>query len=111
MQQDFSLIPFLNEKRRELNKTLALAKERGEKYAEAERVYRIAKAKFIAIERDRRTPVTIISDLARGNEEIARLRKDRDMAKILYYNCVEAINVYKLECRLVEAQIGREWSK
>ena len=40
-----------------------------------------------------------------------RLAKDRgiDLAKVLYLNAQEAINVFKLQCRLVEAQLKREW--
>lgn len=53
--------------------------------------------------------MTLIGDLAKGHPEISELRHKRDVAKVLYWNAQEAINVYKLECRLVEAQIKREW--
>lgn len=52
----------------------------------------------------------MIRDLAQGNEPISELRHKRDVAKVLYQNATEAINVYKLECRLAEAQIKREWN-
>lgn len=43
------------------------------------------------------------------DEYIAELRLRRDTAKVLYLNAQEAINVFKLQCRLVEAQLKREW--
>ena len=53
--------------------------------------------------------MTLIRDLAQGDEYIAELRLRRDTAKVLYLNVQEAINVFKLQCRLVEAQLKREW--
>lgn len=99
----------LQNKRNELNKTLALAKERGFTLAEAERVYKVAKAKFIAKARIEKVAVTLIRDLAQGDADISKLRFERDKAKVLYLNAQEAINIFKLECRIVEAQIKREW--
>lgn len=63
--------------------TKDLAKK-GRQKAEAERVYRIALAKEIAIQRDAGTPVTIMSDVCRGNETIAKLKFERDIAADLY---------------------------
>ena len=45
-----------------------------------------------------------------GDPIISGLRKERDVAKVLYINAQEAINVRKLELRIVEAQLGREWN-
>lgn len=42
--------------------------------------------------------------------EIAELRKDRDIAKSLYDTCREAINSYKLQIRIVNEQINRDWN-
>ena len=46
-------------------------KRRGQKYAEAEKAYRVALAKQILTERDNGVPVTIISDICKGKAEIA----------------------------------------
>lgn len=106
---DGELIIALSRKKAEMNRTLALAKERGFAMAEAERAYKIEKAKFIAKARMDKVPVTLIRDLAQGEINISKLRLERDKAKVLYLNAVEAINIYKLECRLIEAQVNREW--
>lgn len=101
---------YLQNKREELVTALKTSKERGIILAEAEREYKIAKAKFIAKARSEKVAVTLIRDLAQGDEMISKLRQKRDIAKILYLNSVEAINVFKLECRLVEGQLKREWN-
>lgn len=101
---------YLQNKREELVTALKTSKERGITLAEAEREYKVAKAKFIAKARNEKVAVTLIRDLAQGDEMISKLRQKRDIAKILYLNSVEAINVFKLECRLVEGQLKREWN-
>lgn len=80
------LYSYLQDKQLELNKALRLAKDRGIDLANAEYAYKKAKAKFIASARLEKVAVTLIRDLAQG-----------------------AINVFKLQCRLVEAQLKREW--
>ena len=81
---------------------------RGRERAKAEHDYRVA-LKKILIERDKGTPVTVISDLCRGSAEIADLRFKRDCAEVNYKSALEAINIYKLQIRLLENQIEREW--
>ena len=103
------LLNYLQSKRQELSRTLTESKKRGIALADAEREYKKEKAKFIAKARLEKVAVTLIGDLAKGHPEISELRHKRDIAKVLYWNAQEAINVYKLECRLVEAQIKREW--
>lgn len=94
---------------RKLDIALSKAGKRGRSWAEAERKYRVALKQKILVERDKGTPVTIISDICRGSEEIASLRFDRDVAEIMYKSALEAINVYKLQLRLLENQADREW--
>ena len=103
------LYSYLQDKQLELNKALRLAKDRGIDLANAEYAYKKAKDKFIASARLEKVAVTLIRDLAQGDEYIAELRLRRDTAKVLYLNAQEAINVFKLQCRLVEAQLKREW--
>ena len=95
MMNGADLYSYLQDKQLELNKALRLAKDRGIDLANAEYAYKKAKAKFIAS--------------ARLEKVIAELRLRRDTAKVLYLNAQEAINVFKLQCRLVEAQLKREW--
>lgn len=82
---------------------------RGKAYAQAEHDYRIAMRKKILEERSNGTPVTIISDLCRGDPEVAKLRLERDIALTVYESAQEAINGFKLQIRILDSQIEREW--
>lgn len=53
--------------------------------------------------------MTILSDVCRGLPLIAKLRLHRDIAEAEYKAAQEAIQVYKLQIRLLEAQIDREY--
>ena len=103
------LLAELNEKRKLLNQALYESTERGKKLAQAERAYKVANAKFILEQRALGTPATLIKDLAMGDETVSGLRLERDIASVYYENAREAINSYKLEARLIEEQIAREW--
>ena len=82
---------------------------RGVAEAQAEKDYRIALSKKMLIERDNGMPVSIISDVCRGSEEVAELKFKRDCAKANYESVQEAVNVYKLKIKVLENQIDREW--
>lgn len=82
---------------------------RGRAYAQAEHDYRVAMRKKILEERVNGTPVTIISDLCRGDPDVAKLRIERDIALTVYESAKEAIQTYKLQIRILDAQIEREW--
>lgn len=84
---------------------------RGTAYSQAERDYRVALRKAMLEERSKGTPVTIISDVCRGREDIAQFRFERDCAETLYRSALEALNVYKLQARLIENQIAREYGQ
>ena len=94
-----------------LNEAIRQLGLRGKEYAATERDYRIALRQEILIERDAKTPVTIISDVCRGKREIAELKFKRDVAEVMYDAAKEAINGYKLQMRILEDQIEREWGK
>lgn len=82
---------------------------RGKAYAQAERDYKVALSKKIMEERANGTPVTIISDVCRGDAEIAKLRFERDCAEVVYKSAMEAIQSIKLQIRILDAQVAREW--
>lgn len=70
----------------------------GVKKANAERNYRIALAKEIfRLRQEEKQPATLINDLARGKEEIARLRLERDIAETNYNVCLESMRNLRLE--------------
>ena len=94
-----------------LDRAVTEAKERGRVLAKCEHDYRVAKAKYILQQRTEGTPVTILADLAKGEGHIARLCMERDIAQTLYDSSKEAINSYKLQIRIVQEQIQREWNQ
>lgn len=99
----------LNEKVNLLNKALSALPERGRSYARAEYDYRVALSKDILVERSEGLPVTIISDVCRGKETIAKLKFKRDVAEAMHKSALEAINGYKLQIKILENQIDREY--
>ena len=92
-----------------LDKALQQLGVRGRAYAKAEQDYRIALAQKMLTERESGTPVTIISDICRGDRQIAGLKFERDVAEVSYKAGLEACNVYKLQIRTLEGQIEREY--
>ena len=106
-----NLMNELWQKSKMLDAAISELKNRGSAYAKAERDYRVELAKRILIERDKGTPVTIISDICRGDREIAGLKFERDVADVVYKSALEAVNGYKLQLRLLDSQIEREWGR
>jgi hypothetical protein len=98
----------LNKYRSELNKAITIIRERGKNRAIAERDYRVELAKEILLLRSSGTPVTIISDLCRGNEKIAELKMNRDIAETLYESNMQFIYSVKLNIDIVMKQIEAE---
>lgn len=98
-------------KRRDMQAALAACGTRGKEWAKAERTYRVALKKQMVIERDKGTPVSIISDICRGEESIADLKEKRDIAWVMYQSALEAVNVYKIEARQLETEYRTEWNR
>lgn len=103
------LMAELSSKHSLLDSALQLFGKRGRANAEAEQKYRVALAQKILEERDKGTPVTIISDICRGDKAIAKLKFERDCAEVTYKAAQEAINVYKLQIKVLENTIDREY--
>lgn len=107
---DYDLYTELQEKRRDLNTCIRKLRETGSALAEAERAYKVMlRAESLAL-RDEGTPVTLIQLVIYGVEKVAELREQRDKAQVLYDANKDAINAIKLELRLIESQIEREYS-
>jgi hypothetical protein len=62
-----------------LNEGINVITSKAKGYAQSEKDYRIALAKEIAKLRAQGMPTTLISDLARGNENVADLKFNRDL--------------------------------
>lgn len=103
------LINEIGQKSRMLDAAIRELGTRGRAYAQAEHDYRIALAEKTLLERDKGTPVTICSDVCRGDRKIAKLRFERDVAEVVYKSALEAIQSIKLQIRVLDNQVEREW--
>ena len=59
--------------------------------------------------RDEGMPVGLIDLTIRGDKEVAALRFTRDCKKVTYDANQEAVQAIKLQMRLIESQIQREY--
>lgn len=105
------LINEIGQKSRLLDAAIRELGNRGRAFAQAEHDYRVELSKKVLLERDKGTPVTIISDVCRGDPHIAKLRFERDVADVVYRSALEAINGYKLQIKILDAQVEREWGR
>lgn len=94
-----------------LDKAVVDLKERGIKAAQAEHDYRVKLASRLLQLRAEGFPVTILSDVARGEPETAKLKLERDIAESLYESCNEGINVYKRKLTILSEQNKQEWGQ
>jgi len=93
----------------DLQKALSGYKEYQKDYAVKEYKYRTALSKELLKLRAEGQAVTHLTDIAKGKEEIAKLRFDRDIAEGLVNSASEGINFFKLKIRELEAQYSREY--
>ena len=78
--------------------------------AEAEKEYQILMRQRALLEKDARTPSTFISQFIRGDEDIAELRKRRDIAEALAEISKNKVTDLRKRIEVTNAQAGREWA-
>ena len=103
------LLEELQIKSSQLEQALKTLRQNGIALAQAEKDYKEMVSKEVLRLRDEGMAVTLIAQVIYGLPTISTLRFQRDCAKSVYEANVEAINVKKLQIRLIEAQINREW--
>ena len=96
---------------KDLEKTLSEYKQYQKNYAISEYNYRTLLSKRLIELRANGEKVTHLADIARGMEDVAKLRFERDIAEGLVRSAEEGINFYKLKIREMEAQHSREWGQ
>lgn len=94
-----------------LDKAVPEFRKRGITKAEAERDYRVALAKKFLELKAQGEKVTIMSDLARGDEAVAQLKCDYIIAETLYDSAKEAIMVYKKQIDTLMVVFKAEWGQ
>ena len=108
MDSGMDLILARRSARQSLIDCVSAMKNEGRKLAEAEKNYRVALCQKILTEREKGTPVTIISDVCRGDPDVAELKFTRDLRESDYKVVQEKINQVKLEIRILDGEITAE---
>ena len=103
------LLQELQIKSAQLDQALKTLRQNGIALAEAEKEYKEMVSKEVLRLRDEGMAVTLIAQVIYGLPSVSTLRFQRDCAETVYTANQEAINVKKLQIRLIEAQINREW--
>lgn len=105
------LLNDLNQKIKELNLSIKELRNTGTKYAEAERDYKITlRQEALKLRAEKGMAITLIQQVVYGVPEVAEKRFQRDVAEAVYKANQEAINSIKLQIRVIESQLSREWN-
>lgn len=103
------LVTEISSKSKMLDKAIEKLSQTGKTFAESERDYKMAVTKKALELKDQGTPATLIQTIIYGIDEVARLRFARDIAEVTYNANLEYINSQKLQLRLLDGQLQREW--
>ena len=94
-----------------LNQSIKLMAQYGRELAETERDYKIIlRQEALKLRTDKNMPATLIQQVVYGVPEVADKRFKRDVAEAMYQTAQENVNSIKLQLRIVESQIQREWT-
>ena len=93
----------------ELTASIRKLRDNGANLADAERDYKITLRKEALKLRADDMPVTLINQIIYGVPEVAEKIFKRDVEQANYDANKEHINVCKLQLRILEAQLSREW--
>lgn len=96
-------------RQKQLDISIRQLRKTGTDYAQAERDYKVLLRQEVLKLRDEGTAVGVIDKICYGIPSVAEARFKRDVAKAVYEANLEAINSIKLQLRLLDAQIQREW--
>lgn len=103
------LIIEMSAARKQLNECLIFYKNTGRKLADSEMKYRISLRKeFLRLHLEENVAWTACSELAKGEDNVAKLRWERDIRKSDYDVTFEKILQLKTEIRIIENEIEAE---
>ena len=104
------LINELNNLIKKLDISVKSLRNTGSDYAKAYTDYRVALAKELLILKEEGYAITLAGDIARGKPEIARLKFKEISTEAIYKANQEAINSTKLQIKIIQEQINKEYS-
>lgn len=99
----------LQQKAKELDYSIKQLRQTGTAYAEAERDYKIKLREVCLRLRSESMPIGLIDKTCYGEPEVAALRFKRDVCEAIWRANQEAVNSIKLQMRIIDAQLQREW--
>ena len=104
------LIQELDRMKDELHRSMKMLRSNGEALAVKEHDYQVIKAQTVLQMKAQGCSITEIGISIKGQPGVAEALLERDKAKTMYEANQEHINVVKLEMRVIENQIAREWN-
>lgn len=96
---------------RRLSETIRQMERYGVEKAKAENDYKIELAQTALKLKDSGMTATMVQLVIHGTDNVPKLRMKRDIAQTMYDVAAEDIQSTKLQLRLIEAQIDREWGE
>lgn len=100
----------IQKKTQDLETSVKMLRKTGEDYANAYTNYRIALSKELLRLKNDGMAVTLAYDIARGLPSVAKLKFEELMKEAIYNANKESINALKLQIKILENQLSREWS-
>lgn len=107
---EYDLYNELLEKSNKLDISFKQLRKTGQDYAEAYTNYRMELAKELMKLKTEGYAITLAGDIARGKPEIAHLKYQEIATEAIYKANLESINALKLQIKLIQSQIDKEWS-
>lgn len=93
-----------------LNQAISLLAKYGREWAEAEKDYKITLNQVtFKLKDEKGIKVTMLDKVVYGEKEVADKRYKRDIAEVMYKTAQENVNAIKLQLRIAENQLDREW--
>lgn len=105
------LVNNLNQLAKDLEDANRAFVERGKSLAKKEQEYKIALAQAALRLREAGYPVTFIDKIIYGDKAVYPKRLERDIAKAEYESVGHRIQILKIQIRIVEDHIKREWGQ
>lgn len=101
----------LQTKTQQLDRSIKQLRTSGTQYAQAEKDYKVLLRQECLKLRDDGMAIGMIDKTCYGIPSVAEARFKRDVAEAVYKANLEAINSIKLQMRLLENQLQREWGQ
>lgn len=111
VKEEYELYLELQEKIEQLNKYVKAVRECGIDRAKTEHDYKVLLRQKCLELRSQGMAIGMIDKVCYGIPEVANARLQRDISDAVYQANLEAINSTKLQMRLIEEQIKRDWNQ